>query len=384
MIKYLENIMCKISKYEEFCNEKINIKKTLSGIALGAGLAFGNPSVGNTQIKTTKIVNNTKDNVEIKYDSLSFYPNNFTDLKKIIGQTLYMKPKKEMVKIYLDNEFSGSGFFTFKNDNLFRIKSDSLLGEYLKVVDCVADNGISINGSNVVKDLKIVNDNGINKWNFSQDLTDIYSIGKNKLYTYQKSEPIGWLKLENKNGDFYYFRCLGSTDIELHFIIVGEFEKTKSNIGKYFLMKKTSMSFSPDKVKNLKTGEKIVTDKTTKWKCIDVIVLDSSYEINFVLKNETDTILVPDVDFINCRNYPLDPHGFIIDYNLYKSYITKYGKYYADLIVNGEVVVGMSKKMCILSWGEPKDINKASYGDQWVYSNTYLYFDNSGKLTSWN
>jgi hypothetical protein len=63
MIKYLENIMCKIRKYEEFCNEEINIKKTLAGIALGAGLAFGNPSIGNTQKqinKTTQTTQNKK------------------------------------------------------------------------------------------------------------------------------------------------------------------------------------------------------------------------------------------------------------------------------------------------------------------------------------
>ena len=42
-------MMKNIKKYKDFCNEELNIKKTLAGVALGAGLALGNPVVGNTQ-----------------------------------------------------------------------------------------------------------------------------------------------------------------------------------------------------------------------------------------------------------------------------------------------------------------------------------------------
>jgi len=37
--------MKNIKKYEDFVNEEINLKKALAGAALGAGLAFSNPSV---------------------------------------------------------------------------------------------------------------------------------------------------------------------------------------------------------------------------------------------------------------------------------------------------------------------------------------------------
>ena len=50
--------MNKIKSYSDFCNEEINIKKTLAGLALGTSLAFGNPSVGNTQI--SKNIENTQ------------------------------------------------------------------------------------------------------------------------------------------------------------------------------------------------------------------------------------------------------------------------------------------------------------------------------------
>jgi len=39
--------------------------------------------------------------------------------------------------------------------------------------------------------------------------------------------------------------------------------------------------------------------------------------------------------------------------------------------------------MTKIAWGVPEKINKASYGEQWVYSGQYLYFEN-GILKSFN
>lgn len=58
---------------------------------------------------------------------------------------------------------------------------------------------------------------------------------------------------------------------------------------------------------------------------------------------------------------------------------------YWEMIKKGIVKIGMTKQEARLSWGEPSDINKTSgsWGthEQWVYSGSYLYFEN-GKLTS--
>lgn len=64
----------------------------------------------------------------------------------------------------------------------------------------------------------------------------------------------------------------------------------------------------------------------------------------------------------------------------------KYGKYSADLILEGRVQIGMSREMCREAWGSPDDINRSSgsWGvhEQWVYGlGSYLYFEN-GKLSS--
>ena len=66
--------------------------------------------------------------------------------------------------------------------------------------------------------------------------------------------------------------------------------------------------------------------------------------------------------------------------------IKKYGKHYANIILEGSVQIGMTKQMCIESWGKPEDINTTigSYGrhEQWVYGDgNYLYFEN-GILTT--
>lgn len=66
--------------------------------------------------------------------------------------------------------------------------------------------------------------------------------------------------------------------------------------------------------------------------------------------------------------------------------LQKYGTYYGNLILKHQVVLGMSKEMCKLSWGSPRDINTTIVTglthEQWVYSlKVYLYFEN-GNLTA--
>jgi len=61
--------------------------------------------------------------------------------------------------------------------------------------------------------------------------------------------------------------------------------------------------------------------------------------------------------------------------------IAKWGQKMGTYIAEGKVVLGMSKEMCIASWGTPIDIHKTIIkgyiSEQWVYGGgTYLYFDN--------
>ena len=61
----------------------------------------------------------------------------------------------------------------------------------------------------------------------------------------------------------------------------------------------------------------------------------------------------------------------------------KYGEATWKAIMTFTIYKGMSKADVRESWGEPKHINNASYGEQWVYDDKYVYFRN-GRVTSWN
>lgn len=61
----------------------------------------------------------------------------------------------------------------------------------------------------------------------------------------------------------------------------------------------------------------------------------------------------------------------------------KYGETTWKAIMTYTIYKGMSKSAVKESWGEPKYINDASYGEQWVYEDKYVYFRN-GRVTGWN
>lgn len=60
--------------------------------------------------------------------------------------------------------------------------------------------------------------------------------------------------------------------------------------------------------------------------------------------------------------------------------IAKYGDQIGSLILQGRVIVGMTKEQCIDALGHPTRINRTVTAtmvhEQWVYSSKYLYFDN--------
>jgi hypothetical protein len=65
---------------------------------------------------------------------------------------------------------------------------------------------------------------------------------------------------------------------------------------------------------------------------------------------------------------------------------------FKELILNGQIAIGMTEEQVLASWGWPWDSNKTvgQWGiyEQWIYgsisygSMTFLYFEN-GSLTSW-
>jgi hypothetical protein len=72
--------------------------------------------------------------------------------------------------------------------------------------------------------------------------------------------------------------------------------------------------------------------------------------------------------------------------NRKKDLIKRYGAEIANKILAGKIWLGMSSEMAKESWGLPEQNNRTvgTWGthEQWVYGDTYLYFEN-GTLTSW-
>jgi len=99
-------------------------------------------------------------------------------------------------------------------------------------------------------------------------------------------------------------------------------------------------------------------------------------------------------------------HYFKVKYSEYIGWLSKYNieitrkiqdlkvqklvqKYGIDItkdIIDEKIWLDMTREMVIDSWGIPKKVmrtvGKTGENEQWLYDNTYLYFQN-GKLVSW-
>jgi hypothetical protein len=58
--------MNKVKTYDQFINEEINIKKALTGAALGASLAFSNPVISQTNTKTQEVSQSINKQIDTK------------------------------------------------------------------------------------------------------------------------------------------------------------------------------------------------------------------------------------------------------------------------------------------------------------------------------
>lgn len=214
--------------------------------------------------------------------------------------------------------------------------------------------------------------------------------------------------IENETKDtIYYSQGIRPLWKNKNFITVGYFEKLKNTyIGEVFITQ-TSVRFDSAKEK----GEKVVFNKDTRLKCIDIALNEEGKEDRFkiiaVLENEEnqDRAYVS-ISRLNKKSlgtsYSFNSGGYRsanaelrllksvkvyeIEANEKKELARKYGTSNAELIVNGQVKLGFTEDMSIIAWGKPKSINKSTskYGvdEQWVYGyNSYLYFSN-GKVTA--
>ncbi len=120
------------------------------------------------------------------------------------------------------------------------------------------------------------------------------------------------------------------------------------------------------------TGESLGSLSGTVWTFEEMISSEDG-KINFLFTDDNGRSMALDKFWLKQMHPKSD-----IDL-----YISKYGKEMVETALEGSVVIGMPSELVKIAKGSPDKINKASYGQQWVYKHKYIYIKD-GKVTGWN
>lgn len=306
-------------------------------------------NIVSSQITKTKIAEK-QELKEILYDSLKNYLGK--DVYKYLNQELYLNEKKKSDReigyydFVLDYRYKGYDFKsnTYKCCSGFKYsKYEDLKGRYFKVIN-------------------------IHKHPRAEERE--LAFGNNY-----------YLELEERDSkDKVYYSYNASNGVGFPFIVVGFFEKNKKLlVGKEFVFANRALKTSTGNGLDIMTGKPIIIKTGEKWKCKDFTVEEKNYTLALIIENLIGEITTVSYDTT------FDEKNSAYTSKQADEYKNKFGTEKFNLILQGEVKIGMTKEMCKLSWGEPKDINSTissgKKSEQWVYDENYLYFDN-GFLTT--
>lgn len=307
----------------------------LLGITIFTQVSFG-------QITATKVSEPKPIKAE-PYDSLrNFLGNDYEEYK---GQELYLVPKAESLRKYgyegFINDINKSALDesnTFKCCDNYNSKYDELQGRYFTVIDVLKDPKSSYSA---------------------------YAFLKLKM---KETEEIVFYKYSTKFSSSFPF------------LVVGYYEKQKEIfVGNEVLIRPFPKIDGINKkiIIDINTGEEMELEKGKYVKCIDVTIDEKYYEPSLLLENDKgQNFLFP----LNARDLKIRR---ILTKKEAEDYRERFGDEYWQTILDEKVKVGFTIEMTKISWGKPDKINRASYGDQWVYGRQYLYFEN-GRLKSFN
>jgi hypothetical protein len=283
------------------------------------------------------------------YDSLSNFLGDNVYL--YFGQELYLNKMSESLR-----KFNYSGFFLDYQKSTSSLKNTykAVIPENKEYIEYDIGGGRSYYDSIAGKYFKVL---------------QIYQHPEAKKMEFLYGKTF-YLKLQEKeSGDILYYEYDSRFEHSFPFIVVGLFEKLrKTYIGQQFVF-----------ANNIIGSEKIVTTGE-KWKCIDLAIEDQYYRLSLIFQNSIGRKLPIEYELIldkSSSNYFSEQRA---DY-----YKGKFGFKNWYLILQGKAVLGMTREMCRLAWGDPEKINetitKRINSEQWVYSSGYLYFTN-GILTA--
>ena len=318
--------------------QKTIMNKTISILTFGLLIQF---SYG--QITTTKVSEKKNQISTEPYDSLQNFLGK--DVYKYVGHDLYLKGKSESLRKYgyekfvKDYQYKGNKRQknTYKCCDGYNSKYDELTGKYFNVI-------------------------AIHKHPKTEEFYDKY------FYLEIK---------EKESGDIVYYEYDSQFKHSFPFIVAGFFVKQKQlNVNKEFVVRGKNWLTNNEPMSEINTGQTVSFEPGSKWKCVDLTIDEKYFFLSLIMENEKGEKIPLPLEFSDNTNF------VFLDKDAEK-YKKSYGDENWTKILNGKVVVGFTKKMVLLSWGKPKKINKSSYGDQWVYQEKYLYFEN-GKLKSFN
>lgn len=298
------------------------------------------PIISHSQISTIKVADEKEIKI-IEYDSLkNFQGENYSNY---IGQDLFLRPKRETSRKY--------GYDNFKLD----------------------PEGSTYSKSNIYKKNKTAESN------YEELQSKVFTvIDVMKDPSHITGDKYAYLKLKFKdNEDIVFFKYDKVYSFSFPFTVMGYFEKSKEIFVGNEVLIRDFKNASAMNITDINNGEVLNIGTDKYYKCLDVTLEDKSFELVLLLETEAKQKFTFKLStrFLNIPRILLRSEA--------ESYKAKFGNSYWEAILNENVIVGFTEEMTLLSWGEPKSINRSSSSDQWVYSSQYLYFEN-GILKSFN
>ncbi len=320
------------------------------------GICFLQLGNAYSQISTTKVVEKKVDESTLSYDSTANFLGKDASLYK--GQELYLKGKSESLQKY--------GYDGFILD--YKQSSSSLKNTYKPImpenesyIEYDIGGGKSIYDSLVGRYYTVLN---VHKHPEAEKREYLYG---DKFY----------LELQEKeSGDVIFYEYDGKYEHSFPFLVVGFYEHLKNQyVGNNYVICTKYFEGTED----FKTGEEVHITPGQKWECTDITIEEEYYKVSLVFKNELGEQVLADHEYL----FELGGKSQVYTWADAEKYKSKFGVSNWHIILNREVKIGFTEEMVKLAWGEPEDVNRASYGDQWVYDDQYLYFEN-GKLKAFN
>lgn len=298
------------------------------------------------QITTTKIAADQDLKVYIEYDStLNFLAEN---VRGYIGQDLYLpgmqKDRREMGYLHFLNDYKkpeSDQKNIYKSNGMYASKYNELAEKYYTVIDVIP-----------------------------------HPLSKEKSFLYGSTS---YLKLKEKSkGDIIFYQYNAKYENTFPFIVVGFFEKAKREVnGKVFVFKEGVLATTKD----ITSGAVVRQQTGQKWTTVDLTVEEKYYSLALVIENDAKERCTISHDYI----YDKSRLGRVYYESEVIDYTNRFGAENFEIILKGDVRLGMTSEMCRLAWGNPEDINSTttsnSSSEQWVYNGKYLYLSD-GKLTT--